>query len=460
MTSARRILPSAPPPRTLVLAALACALAVAAAAGPAARAGPAVVLQDPAEYVALGDSLSSGEGAPAIADGRRVYLGATDTAGDLCHRSPEAYPVEVARALGATLGFHACSGATTADYRLPSHSYDPALEPAQSGWLAATPAGAAGGPTGLVTLSLGGNDAGFTEAVAACVAGKFLRRPSCVAEVAGHRDAVRGLLDDPDPHRRLADLYRDIRARAPAARVLVVGYPRAFPSPPPPTCPTGAGSSVFTRAEMTALNRFTGALNGAVRASARAVPGVRYVDVSGALEGHGLCATGDRWINPLRDLSSASTRNESYHPTVAGQRALAARVLGCWLAPRRCDAPHQSRTGAASPVFTPTRGGAGVAVRPRRLRVGRHSVLDAIRWLSYGGPVAVGSGRVLVDDCDPGCATGTVREQPAVVTLDGPRTVCRARVYAYLHLHTRTGALGATPPAVRTERLHPERRTC
>ena len=87
-------------------------------------------------YAALGDSYSSGVGAGA-------YLGGSD-----CRRSANAYPARVASRLGARLTFAACSGARVSDV---------------VGQL-----GRVGAETRYVTVSAGGNDAGFADVLLEC----------------------------------------------------------------------------------------------------------------------------------------------------------------------------------------------------------------------------------------------------------------------------------------------------
>src|SRR6476660_4523945 len=89
-------------------------------------------------YVALGDSYSSGVGT-------RSYL----SDGTSCQRSTYAYPSLVAAARGYALNFRACSGA-----KLPD------VTNTQLGALAAS--------TGYVTISVGGNDAGFAGVLTEC----------------------------------------------------------------------------------------------------------------------------------------------------------------------------------------------------------------------------------------------------------------------------------------------------
>ncbi len=102
----------------------------------------------PLQYVAMGDSYSSGEGlAP--------FLPGTDTSADTCHRSDQAYSQYVTPKPDA---FVACSGQTTAAV---TNAVMSGQEPAQDSVL--------GSNTGLVTFTFGGNDADWVSALEACV---------------------------------------------------------------------------------------------------------------------------------------------------------------------------------------------------------------------------------------------------------------------------------------------------
>src|SRR5579871_4843180 len=94
-------------------------------------------------YVALGDSYASG-------DGTGVYY----NDGTSCYRSPDSYPPLVAAADGYSLTFGACSGATTAT-------------------VISSQLGSLSSATRLVTIQIGGNDAGFTNVIEDCAAYYF-----------------------------------------------------------------------------------------------------------------------------------------------------------------------------------------------------------------------------------------------------------------------------------------------
>jgi lysophospholipase L1-like esterase len=116
----------------------ALALGIGLAAVPA-MAGPAGAFAAPStDYVALGDSYSAGTGT------NDYDLNAS------CQRSSLSYPALWAAQQGtASFTFAACSGATTSDVR--------------GSQLAGLDAG-----TDLVTITIGGNDAGFVATVLAC----------------------------------------------------------------------------------------------------------------------------------------------------------------------------------------------------------------------------------------------------------------------------------------------------
>src|SRR5262249_54287248 len=114
-------------PRLTPLAVL-CSALIAVAVLPAASAQAAEV-----HYVALGDSYSSGDAAGSH----------SPSSGD-CLRSASASPVKGAAAPSpASFAFVACAGATTADV--------------VSGQLGAVTSG-----TTLISITIGGNDVGFS----------------------------------------------------------------------------------------------------------------------------------------------------------------------------------------------------------------------------------------------------------------------------------------------------------
>ena len=219
-------------------------------------------------YIALGDSYSSGTGT-------RQYL----ADGTSCQRSARAYPALVAAAKGYALSFRACSGATVAD-------------------VTRTQLGALGSGTRYVTISVGGNDAGFAPVLTECA------QPGWMSDCNGAVDDAEAVVSGQLPG-ALDALYGQIRARAPQARVVVVGYPRIF---------MGEDCNAFTwfsPAEQSRLNAVVDRAN-SVLAAAASRAGFGFGNPTPAFTGHAVCDDPE-WLNRLSYPIS-----ESYHPNVAG----------------------------------------------------------------------------------------------------------------------------------------------
>jgi lysophospholipase L1-like esterase len=239
------------------LVALAAPLLVAP---PAQAAAPA--------YVALGDSYSSGTGT-------RDYI--ADGSG--CQRSTAAYPSLVAAARGYALNFRACSGAKVAD-------------------VSTTQLSALSASTAYVTISVGGNDAGFADVLTECAT------PWWAGDCDGAIDDAQAFIDNTLPG-RLGTLYASIRSKAPNARVVVVGYPRIFMGE---DC---NAATWFSPAEEARLNQTADLLNSRTQTAASA-RGFSFANPTSRFIGHAVCDDVE-WINGL-----SSPISESYHPNKPG----------------------------------------------------------------------------------------------------------------------------------------------
>jgi lysophospholipase L1-like esterase len=246
---------------TLTLfAALGLSAAGLAAAAPAGASEPG--------YAALGDSYSSGVGAGS-------YISSSGS----CERSTKSYPyLWQAAHSPSSFTFVACSGATTDDVL--------------SGQLSGL-----SGSTGLVSISIGGNDAGFSSAMETCV---LEGTSSCLSAVATAESYINNTLPA-----RLDATYAAIRAHAPNAHVVVVDYPHLYQVP---------GSCLFgiSDTSRTAINGAADQLDSVI-AKRVADAGFSFVDVRGAFSGHEICSS-NAWLH-----STTFPIDESYHPTAAGQ---------------------------------------------------------------------------------------------------------------------------------------------
>lgn len=219
-------------------------------------------------YVALGDSYASGTGTRSyIADGTS------------CQRSTSAYPSLIAAARGYALNFRACSGATIPD-------------------VTGTQLSALSASTSYVTISVGGNDAGFADVLTECAL------PGWASDCNGAIDGAQAYVSTTLPS-QLAGLYSSIRSRAPIAKVVVVGYPRIFNGE---DC---NALTFFSPAEEARLNQTADLLNARL-ASAASAAGFSFANPTSRFVGHAVCDA-DEWINGLSNPIS-----ESYHPKVSG----------------------------------------------------------------------------------------------------------------------------------------------
>lgn len=196
--------------------------------------------------VAMGDSYSSGEG--VTAPGGKDYFPETDyfskltdKTTDKCHRSKLAWSRqatlpgysksigEMADSLDPQVDYHfvACSGARTYDMFKGQSSEVPQID---SGYLDDN--------TTLVTLSIGGNDARFADIVKKCV---FPAGTNCDGNSMSNVDPTNGkdVGGDTGPLREWAPKWlhnavrpqvvktlNAIHAKAPKAKVVLMGYPR------------------------------------------------------------------------------------------------------------------------------------------------------------------------------------------------------------------------------------------
>lgn len=120
---------------------------------------PAITLPPYAPaYVALGDSYSAGEGVePYLPDSDDI-----NKHGNRCHRSTQAYAERLRFSGGSQLRFRACSGAVIANMHTKQKTGPGVMVPPQ------LVDGILGPDVGLVTITIGGNDAGFAHIVELC----------------------------------------------------------------------------------------------------------------------------------------------------------------------------------------------------------------------------------------------------------------------------------------------------
>ncbi|WP_248489256.1 GDSL-type esterase/lipase family protein [Tsukamurella sp. PLM1] len=250
-----------------------------------------------AEYVALGDSR-------AAAPTRISLIRRADG------RSGHGYPHELA-ALLRPLRFEDRSsvGATTEHlFRRGQVRYQGLRRVVLAPQGAALNAG-----TDLVTISIGGNDIRWH----ALIRGAFARRPGAAGLGSGPGSARRIDAALAGLGVRLTVALAEVRGRAPAATVLLVGHGGYYRRP-------GVPHSAAPRSELSlrAAAEFFDALD-AVYLAACDRTGVRFVPVLDIARGHdGAARPAERWF----EGNTSFSRTPARHPTALGSAALAAHL--------------------------------------------------------------------------------------------------------------------------------------
>jgi lysophospholipase L1-like esterase len=219
------------------------------------------------QYVDLGDSYSSGVGT-------RVFY---EESGE-CDRSPDAFGPKIAAARSYTLSFQACSGAKTTE-----------VNEKQLGTLSAS---------SLVTITIGGNDAGFSNVIINCALYYF----TCGSAIGEANEFIKNKLPA-----LLETTYKDIRAKATTAKVVVLGYPKLF-TKEGKTC----NVNFLTSGNEKKMNESAELLDSVIKARAEALK-FTFVNPTSAFESHEVCSSSE-WLN-----GQSNPLSESYHPNVAGQ---------------------------------------------------------------------------------------------------------------------------------------------
>lgn len=255
---------------------------------------------------------------------------------NMCHRGSWAYPNQIRDALGVTLDryqFLACSGATTEHVLL-------------RGRYTKSPANVAGGrsqietvdrtkfsperPPHLVTIGIGGNDAGFGNLIDECMSDHCLQ-PGFIADALFTiRSTVRS---------NLVTTFRRLRQEFAGSTVVAFGYPAIVGDPVNAECTgvgipreltelAGSSSKELDQDELLWMrDDVIPAINAAIR-DAAAEAGVVWADITDATRGYEVCSDGKpRLINGIRTGNDTGPfrlfGKESFHPNEAGHDAVA-----------------------------------------------------------------------------------------------------------------------------------------
>jgi len=274
---------------------------IPASATTAGVVSPAGITSLSGPIVALGDSYTSGDLLPVSLS---APLG--------CWRSSVDYAQLVARALHDSGGLvnASCSSAGVADMTSAEHTSSgenpPQLDSVSRG-------------DALVMLTLGGDDLGFLNVLDKCMAlsWKDLFGSPCRSYYdSGGTDKLAALVTAEGP--LMASVLTRIHAKAPGARVVLVGYPDLFPQQGGcwPLVPITKGDISYLRGTEVKLN--------AMLAAEAKATGTTFVDTYDPTIGHDFCAAAKvRYVEGL----IPATLTAPFHANARGQAAMATQVL-------------------------------------------------------------------------------------------------------------------------------------
>lgn len=273
----------------LFLAAALAALSVLAASASAAS------------YVSLGDSYAAGPFIPNPV----LPLG--------CLKSDHNYPHLAAPGIGP-LKDPSCSGAKTDDMANPQSIEIDGPNPPQFNSLEAG--------TEVVSLTIGGNDIGFSEIAQSCITLNPFSSPCKDKYDSGGKDHVAERIAATAP--KVAAVLQGIHARSPKARIYVLNYPAIFPETGSgcwPQMPVSFKDAPYLRSKEQELN--------AMIATQAANNGATLVGWYAASIGHDACKSSSvRWVEPLVPENPAAP----IHPNLRGMEGGAAALVAAYKA--------------------------------------------------------------------------------------------------------------------------------
>lgn len=294
------------------------------------------------DYLALGDSYTSGEGA-------FDYLLGTDTDSNGCHLSRKSYPLLITNRIFSVESGRsvACSGAVINDLGAGSTTYRGQIKGALSyqelqqtygkvNQLLAdfTPGNLAQHyfvkkyQPRVITVSAGGNDIGFGDILEECVTPRpgSIGNNTCFSTYED-RQELRQLIDKTGT--RLTALYEELHQDSPESIIYAVGYPQIADD-------TGnCGLNVhLNKSELGFASELIATMNNQIHKAAQE-GGAMYLDIGQALNGHRLCEStfagiAMNGVTAGKDgkvLGLPLFGKESFHPNALGQALIAEVIL-------------------------------------------------------------------------------------------------------------------------------------
>ena len=290
------------------------------------------------DYLALGDSYSSGEG-----DLVSGYIEGTGEKSG-CHVSASSYPYLLKQQWGVLDGKMAsvaCSGAKIwPDYIARMEGYlgqnsqlenypetehssvrQLALQDLKSGIVPQLEFVKKYKPS-VVTLTGGGNDVGFADVIKYCASPYVFQSNTC--SYANNEKALSILRSSIyNQYANMTNLISQMRSASPLTKIYVIGYPQFVAQPGALGC--GLNAAALNSSEIEMIRNMVVEMNDVLWLAAKDA-GVQFVDVEDSLEGGQICGGGKYmtgvWSVGIVDIIAGRT-SELFHPNSFGHGRIA-----------------------------------------------------------------------------------------------------------------------------------------
>lgn len=329
------------------------------------------------DYLALGDSYSSGEGdLETDSKGNRYYT--ADTL-EGCHLSTRSYPYLLRSKWGidnSKMASVACSGALlTEDYAVPMDKYDGQYKEL----LRATDTQGRQGMIDaafnyfvpgrvpqiefvkryqpkVLTVTGSGNDVGFSEILKYCAGDVIESWLNYTCEYA--KDGIlREVLNDSidSQYEPIREFIRKVQRVSPSTKIYYVGYP-SFIAGKDGSCALNNGSLDDDEREM--INESIHRLNTVIYQAVSSM-NIEYIDIEKSLEGGRLCE-GSKYMTGLWDVGITNISNlnilqQAFHPNAKGHSKIAESISNKVKGVNQTYSPTQPTVVAIKPGIPTSR---------------------------------------------------------------------------------------------------------
>ncbi len=306
---------------------------------------------DQLDYLALGDSFSSGEGDLGKKEnGHTYYLPRTNDLGgngmpvETCHISSRSYPFFLRDNYNIELDKMqsiACSGAVTKDVRYTSKYIGQSDRLKALGaadrlrWQADALAEFVPGrieqirfvkkyKPKVITLTIGGNDVDFGTKIKVCA------EASDICKYADDLESRAKLgYEIKNQFNNLIKLYKEIHEASPSTKIYVLNYPSFINPDEMRSC--GFDDGHLKPDEKELVDESIKYMNTVIKHASQSI-GVNFIDIYNSLGGGRICDVGGEYVTGLQDINFERARyGLTFHPNAQGHQKIAEKVQGYFI---------------------------------------------------------------------------------------------------------------------------------